>query len=338
MGLPPLFLKLRRLLLPAVSVPVPIPIQPHDSLQRLSRRRNGRTPFWSASAALVLACVPAAWASSEHDAHGIVAAGFGYQAGDVSSITVRTYDPSTGAVLSDETYELNVNEEGAADTSPPGERIFAGGVGHGATGLSHFTIRVYDAATGTFLWEGNLNLTPGGADEPVHRQPVLERRPRQASVTRASHRNEETARPSFLVRAMDQETGGLVWEDQFSTDAGTRLERIGYRSLGSHDPAARVPHQFDFRIRMWDGDGRRLLWEDKFEGIVPGEEETSEVEERAQFIPPWSGRDRHLAAESIAYRREEGGNGQGCDAGRTAGAFLPDFADGWNVSVQRRWN
>ena len=36
----------------------------------------------------------------------------------------------------------------------------AGGVGPGATDLSNFVLRVYDAKTGKFQWEGNLNLTP----------------------------------------------------------------------------------------------------------------------------------------------------------------------------------
>ncbi|TLY19609.1 MAG: hypothetical protein E6K66_10810 [Nitrospirae bacterium] len=78
----------------------------------------------------------------------IVAAGVGYENAETSTITVKTYDAENGAIFSDETYELNVREDTASADSQPRERIFAGGVGPGADGLSAFTLRVYDSATG----------------------------------------------------------------------------------------------------------------------------------------------------------------------------------------------
>ncbi|HEY6261443.1 MAG TPA: hypothetical protein VIW47_07615, partial [Nitrospiraceae bacterium] len=91
----------------------------------------------------------------------VVAAGVGHENAETSTITVKTYDAENGAILSDETYELNVSEDAALAGSQPQERIFAGGVGPGADGLSAFVLRVYDAATGRFLWEGLLNLNAG---------------------------------------------------------------------------------------------------------------------------------------------------------------------------------
>ena len=38
----------------------------------------------------------------------VVAAGVGYENAETSTITVKTYDAENGAILSDETYELNV--------------------------------------------------------------------------------------------------------------------------------------------------------------------------------------------------------------------------------------
>ncbi|HSV90514.1 MAG TPA: hypothetical protein VLH80_05420, partial [Nitrospiraceae bacterium] len=76
----------------------------------------------------------------------VVAAGVGYENAETSTITVKTYDAENGAILSDETYELNVREDAASADSQPRERIFAGGVGPGSDGLSAFTLRVYDAA------------------------------------------------------------------------------------------------------------------------------------------------------------------------------------------------
>ena len=88
----------------------------------------------------------------------IVAAGFGYQTGDESTITVKVYDAASGEVLSEEVYELNVNEGNSARANSPRTRIFAGGVGLAARDLSDFMVRVYDAKTGRFQWEGRLEV------------------------------------------------------------------------------------------------------------------------------------------------------------------------------------
>ncbi len=94
----------------------------------------------------------------------IVAAGIGYENAETSKLTVKTYDAESGAVLTDETFDLDVREDAVSMDSAPRERIFAGGVGPGGDGLSSFTLRAYDAATGKFLWEGELNLTAGNQE------------------------------------------------------------------------------------------------------------------------------------------------------------------------------
>ena len=53
----------------------------------------------------------------------VVAAGFGFQDEDVSSITVKTYDAQSGEVLSAETYELDIKDDGPS-SSHPRTRIF----------------------------------------------------------------------------------------------------------------------------------------------------------------------------------------------------------------------
>ena len=94
-------------------------------------------------------------------ARAVVAAGIGYENAETSKLSVKTYDAESGVILTDETFELDVREDAASTTRAPRERIFAGGVGPGDDGLSSFTLRAYDAATGKFLWEGLLNLTAG---------------------------------------------------------------------------------------------------------------------------------------------------------------------------------
>lgn len=231
-----------------------------------------------------------AWAEGASVKTGIVAAGFGYQVGDVSTITVKIYDPQSGEVFSDDTYELNVKEEHAANGSPSQARIFAGGVGPGATDLSNFVLRVYDATTGKFQWEGNLNLTPRDATSVG--QLVSTVVPRRATVIRVRETAVPSPQPSFLLRALDPETGGLVWEDEFSTDGNNRIrmERIADRQVSEDGDKSGISRSFDFRIRMSEDEGRHILWEDQFAQTEAEEVAESEaVEEKALQLPTWSG-------------------------------------------------
>ncbi|MEC4889216.1 MAG: hypothetical protein RI101_04070 [Nitrospira sp.] len=240
-----------------------------------------------------------AWGGTNPGAGTIVAAGFGYQAGDASTITVKTYDAESGEVLSDETYELNVKEEGIAKGMRPDERIFAGGVGPGATDLSNFVLRVYDAKTGKFQWEGNLNLTPQDAAGPGQRVSTLE--PRRATVTRIASTSPSASAPSFLLRALDSSTGGLMWEDEFTTDGRLRMDRIANRLVSEGRRAALARPSFELHIRMFERDGRRLLWEDQ---VVQGDEDEEPqlepVEDEARVLPTWpGGHERHRSEEKI---------------------------------------
>jgi hypothetical protein len=212
-----------------------------------------------------------------------VAAGLGYQDADMSSITVKTYDAESGEVLSSETYELDIKEEGPA-THQPGSRIFAGGVGIGGDGLSEFTLRVYDAENGKFLWEGRLNLVVG-IDPDVAAFPVVAYAQPRASVVRVFSRTKRSGQPYFVLRAINPQTGQLVWGDQFSADAANvKVERISRSVIGMTES---VPSEIDFRIKMPDEAGRQVLWEDK---VVPGVDEEVAGPERSDdpgMLPVW---------------------------------------------------
>jgi hypothetical protein len=199
----------------------------------------------------------------------VVAAGFGFQNADSSTITVKTYDADSGRIISNDTYELDIKEEGPVVSPPPRERIFAGGVGIDADGLSEFTLRVYDATDGRFLWEGRLNLRVTNTDTDTIRVGASVR-PR-AFVKQVGRGPVSQGQPYFVLRVVDPETGRLVWFDRFSTDPGSvRIERIG-RSVVGMDGAA--PRDVDFRILMFDEESRRVLWEDQ----VTSSEEAAEA-------------------------------------------------------------
>lgn len=236
----------------------------------------------------------------------VVAAGFGFQDEEVSFITVKTYDAQSGEVLSADTYELDIKDDGPP-SSQPRTRIFAGGVGAGTGSLSEFTLRVYDASNGRFLWEGRLNLTAGEHPEVGTHRVVAPVHPR-AAVTRIASRPKETGQPHFVLRAVNPQTGQLVWSHEFSTDAPeVRIERIGRSVIGMTGTA---PRDIDFRIKMPDQAGRQWLWEDKIE---PADDREASEPDQSDETAGFFGRDRQLTMPSSALPASAPSSGIGTD-------------------------
>ncbi len=217
----------------------------------------------------------------------VVAAGVGYENAETSSITVKTYDAENGAILSEETYELNVREDAAAGERQPSERVFAGGAGPGIDGLSSFKLRVYDAATGKFLWEGFLNLSASNQESSTTHRVVAHLTP-QALVTRTRSQSVVAGEPEFAIRAVDPATGQLVWTDQFS-GAGrlAKAERINRAASGQTGEPVAPSRQIEFRVQMFNDQERQLLWEDMIEPAVEEVDVTSRQDEAAENIPAW---------------------------------------------------
>ena len=221
----------------------------------------------------------------------VVAAGVGYENAETSTITVKTDDAENGAILSDETYELNVREDAVPAGSQPRERIFAGGVGPGADGLSAFTLRVYDAATGRFLWEGLLNLNVGNQESGSTHRVVAHLTP-QAMVTQVRSRGAFDGQPHFFLRALDPATGQLMWTDQFSAGvAGSlaRAELVGRAVVGQTEGLAAPSQQIEFRIRMFDDRDRKIMWEDTIEPTVDEADVAFGHDAAAENLPSWDG-------------------------------------------------
>lgn len=221
----------------------------------------------------------------------VVAAGVGYENVETSTITVKTYDAENGTILSDETYELNVREDAASADSQPRERIFAGGVGPGADGLSAFTLRVYDSATGRFLWEGLLNLSGGNQESGSTHRVVAQLGAPQATVTQVRSRAATDGQPQFFLRAVDSVTGELVWTDHFSAGAGAvaRAEKVGRAVVGQTEGLGALSQQIEFRIRMMDDRGRQIMWEDTMEPTLEETDIVAGHDEAAENLPVWHG-------------------------------------------------
>ena len=221
----------------------------------------------------------------------VVAAGVGYENAETATITVKTYDAENGAILSYETYDLNVREDAASAGSQHRERIFAGGVGPGDDGLSAFTIRVYDAATGQFLWEGLLNLTGDNQESASTYRTVARLVAPQATVTQVRSRGAIDGQPQFFLRAVDTVTGQLAWTDHFSTGSGTvaRAERVSRAVVGQTEGLEAPSQQIEFHIRMMDDRGRKVMWEDTIEPAVEETDMASRQDAAAENLPVWHG-------------------------------------------------
>jgi len=218
----------------------------------------------------------------------VVAAGVGYEDAETSIITVKTYDAVNGEILSNDTYELNVREDVASADSQPRERIFAGGVGTGADGLSEFTLRVYDAATGRFLWEGLLNLNVGNQESDPARRVVAHLGAPQATVTKVRTRSAVDGQPQFFLSTIDLLTGQLVWTDHFSAGAGglARPERVS-RAVVDQTEGSVLSQLIEFRIRMMDDQGKKILWEDTIEPTVEEIDLAGGHDAAAENLPVW---------------------------------------------------
>ncbi|MDH4086247.1 MAG: hypothetical protein OEV71_06410 [Nitrospira sp.] len=249
---------------------------------------SSRILSWVVAVVLCLSSsIGQAWGeTSEEGKKTIVAAGFGYQIGTVSTIAVKVYDTESGVILSDDVYELSVKESDGVRSSR-GPRVFAGGVGLGATDLSNFVLRVYDANTGVFQWEGRLNLVqPDGKAEGKLVSTVL---PRHAIITKVQSVEATIEEPVFLLRAMDLATGMLVWEDEFTT-ASMKIPRAQLIAGPSLQPESSPPansHAFNFSIRMYDPSGKKVLWEDQLSQRESDEGPEQSHSDQADLLPSW---------------------------------------------------
>jgi hypothetical protein len=183
--------------------------------------------------------------------------------------------------------------------SAPRERIFAGGVGPGGDGLSSFTLRAYDAATGKFLWEGELNLTAGNHEAGSPYQIVAHLVTPQATVTRI--RNQETldGQPHFFLRAVDLVTGQLAWTDHFSAGVFASAEHVNRAIVGQTEELAAPSQQIQFRIRMMDNQGRQVIWEDTIEQAAEETNMTVRRDAAAEILPAWASEGTEVERESI---------------------------------------
>lgn len=241
--------------------------------------------------------------------HGeVLAAGFGFQGAASSMITIRTYQAASGTVLSEDSYDLNVRDDGMPSGKGSRGKIFAGGIGLDRSGQSRFLLRVYDAETGKFLWEGQLNLRSQG-DESMAR-PTATLVPTRPSTWHLSIKSPSATQTHLSLRAVDLKTGGIVWEDKFipGSYAKGRAEGIAFHPPLVSTVEQSIGHVFDLVVLTFERLSGRLLWRDSFEELDQIDREVPErqSEVQPQTRPPWGSEvsgesSRHLVSTHDHY-------------------------------------
>lgn len=270
---------------PAVLAPVFLPIPPIDS--------------------------PSDVPSLEHLADAVMAVGFGYQHGATSSIRIRTYDVHSGDLLSEEEFDLNVVGGEGKDGESVGDRVFVGAVSLGAGGLGEFPMRVYEAKSGRYLWQGHLNFVDIGSDDPRRRVGGIPNRHasiRAASVSSAEEPSEIES--LFLIRAVDSTSGKAIWQHSFRSAPPMPESITGNKD---REGSAHVDAVMDFEVvvRSYDRGSGKLVWSDRLSTRDRMEElAEDEMGDRAQQLPlfPVRAHDgkvwvREGGAEGSAWRR-----------------------------------
>jgi hypothetical protein len=98
----------------------------------------------------------------------------------------------------------------------------------------------------------------------------------------------DAPQPLFLLRAFDASTGGVLWEDEFSTDGKGVAKGQPIAAL-LDDEALQDADTFDLRVRMFARDGRTILWEDQVLQWATEERSQGVGDDRAQLLPAWTG-------------------------------------------------
>jgi hypothetical protein len=214
----------------------------------------------------------------------VFAAAFGFQAAGSSIITVRTYDGPTGTILSEDSFDVNVKEEGGTEHDANSGRIFAGGIGTDSEGYPRFMLRVYDAESGRFLWEGQLNLLK--AEEGGISRAQFTALSNDRTKIQTLSGSQAPFQIFFSLRAVNSVTGALLWHEQFASGS---LDRRKGRGVAFEMPVMRprdepMERLFDLTVRAYDRTTGTLLWEDSFEQL-DRLEELPTVRPYSQAIP-----------------------------------------------------
>lgn len=189
----------------------------------------------------------------------VVTAGLGVKTAELSSFVLRSYEADTGTLISEDEFALSVDPDTAEAVAAGGGRVYAIGSGLTSAGAFSLLVRAYDARSGELLWIDELNP----AANPRHRTGSTNAAPFRDRSTQAFARPQ--SRSLFTVRAVDEESGQVLWQDEFlpseeDLDTG--------EASGSTSQDAGRARGFSLMVRTYEDATNKLLWEDQFDPVT----------------------------------------------------------------------
>jgi hypothetical protein len=145
-------------------------------------------------------------------------------------------------------------------------------------------MRVYDAQSGDYLWQGNLNFVTAESGDP--RQQTALRMTSRSVLRRVGDAAPPTIESRLIVQAVDRITGRPIWRQLFSPKK-ERSERVAMESQADRLEAETDNCEYEVIVRSYDRETEQLVWTDRLSTSDVIDEVSEDEAERAQLIPGW---------------------------------------------------
>jgi len=173
---------------------------------------------------------------------------------------VRTHDKMSGDLIWQDRFDPSEGDAGANAIVVYGSRVFVAGGSTDHMTEGDWRIRAYDAGSGDLLWQDVFKVVGDGLENQAYAIAALDK-----TVFAAGGVTIEGTY-YWVVRAYDQETGGLVWQDQFDVELGpgargiTASGSMVFATGGSFNGASGT-----WIDRAYDAETGQIVWEGRLE-------------------------------------------------------------------------
>ncbi len=200
----------------------------------------------------------------------VYAVGRGLEADGSTAWFVRAYNEGTGALLWSNLFHDSYYDDAVSAAFNDGRLYVSGFTFDIATRLRHFTVRAYDARSGSVLWEDQV---PGGL-QGFYGSDIAAQIVADGNRVLAAGVITDDNGYHFAVRAYDGVTGSLIWNDLVNTGDGADFAQsitlangnayvVGQGGAGCSFTST---SNCDWLIRAYDENTGALLWSKQVDG------------------------------------------------------------------------
>ena len=229
-----------------------------DFALRAYDRNSGRV-LWSVEEARGRAVALAALKTAAGCEAGHLVFVAGWIESDVTGedFVVRAYHDSTGSVLWEDRVDGGMGlDDRAQGIAASNGRVYAVGHLRNHEGVTDYTVRAYDAASGALLWSEELS----GLEHPFYTGIYLASDNARVFVAPVVS-DHSLAR----VRAYKGKSGRLLWDERFDPGVGGEIRGLVARASRVVAVGANYGEVWEFLVKAFHAPSGRLLWEDSVE-------------------------------------------------------------------------